>query len=355
MQTYNLKNVEIFSVGQWNSDSFTQEDLQGIVKTFEETKAGVKPYIKLGHDKNQKIAENSGLQKDGLPSLGWVDKMYIKGDKLVADFTDIPKKVYDLIKVGAYKKVSCEMFFNVKIKERKFKHLLTAVSLLGADTPAVMNLNDIHALYFESEETPRVYLDQALEFKFEETKRKESIMSKTENEIKLELDLDTQKKAFAAEKEKADKLAAEKEEQEKELAALKEFKAEAEKKAIAAELAIKEEKVKAFTSSLVSEKLATPAMKPLITELLSDKKDFSVKSGDKDLKTKEDLLKEALKLFAAAKEVNFEENTQEDKDVETKTFAANEKAMEEKIKKFMCEDKKLSYKQAYLKAQKESK
>lgn len=347
MQTYSIKGVEIFSVGKWNEDSFNKTDLENMVKTFEETKSGVRPYIKLGHDKNQQLA-----QKDGLPSLGWVDKMYINGDKLIADIIDIPKKIYDLIKIGAYKKVSCEMFFNVKIKDKKFSHLLTAVSLLGADTPAVMNLNDIHALYFESDEKPRVYFDQAIEFKFKEENKEGDKMSKTENEIKLEIDLEAKEKAFTAEKEKADKLAIQAVEDAKELATLKEFKANADKKAIEDAIALKAEQTKSFTNGLVSEKLCTPAMKPLITELLSDKKEFSVKSGEKDLKSKEEILKEALKLFSAAKEINFEETTTEDKEFAAKT---DEKQLEDKITKFMCDDKKMTYKQAYAKAVKEKK
>lgn len=345
MQTYSLKGVDIFSVGKWNEDTFTQKDLENMVKSFDETKQGVRPYIKLGHDKNQSLA-----QKDGLPALGWIDRMYIKGDKLIADLVDIPKKVYDLIKIGAYKKVSCEMFFNVKIKDKKFSHLITAVSLLGADTPAVMNLNDIHALYFEAEDKPRVYFEQALEFKYEkEIQGKDLKMSKTENEIKLEMELDSTEKAFTAEKEKADKLAAQANEDAKELATLKEFKANAEKKSIEDAVALKQEQTKTFVTTLVSEKLCTPAMKPLITELLSDKKEFSVKNGEAELKSKEEIIKESLKLFAAAKEINFEESTDE-----AKQFAAknDEKAVEDKIAKFMKDDKKMTYKQAYAKAMK---
>lgn len=350
MEVFNLKGVEIFSSGTWNGDVFTVEDLNDMVKTFEENKAGVQPYIKLGHDKKQKIAEKSDLQKDGLPALGWIDKMYTKGDKLIADFADIPKKVYDLIKVGAYKKVSCEMFFNVKIKEKKFKHLITAVSLLGADTPAVMNLNDIHALYFESEEDPKEYVDNALEFKYEEINRKDTEMSKTEKEIKLEADLEAKEKLFTAEKEKADKLAQEKADQEKELATLKQFKADQEKKDLENSLKLKEEQTKNFVNTLVSEKLCTLAMKPLITELLSDKKEFSTKSGNKELKTREEILKEALKLFSVAEEVNFEESTKDDK-----SFKADQNAEDEKKMQKYMKDEKMSAKQAYAKVMKEKK
>jgi hypothetical protein len=347
MQKYTIKDVQIFSAGEWNDEKFTTKDLENMVKSFDETKSGVKPYIKLGHDKNQKIAKNSNLQKDGLPALGWIDKMSVTGDKLIADLVDIPKKVYDLIKIGAYKKVSCEMFFNVKIKDKRFSHLITAISLLGADTPAVMNLDDIHSLYFEAEADPKAY---ASEFIFnEETQTKEQIMAKTENEIKLEVELENQKKEFTATKTEADEAKAKLEAAEKENTALKEFKANAEKVALENEIALKAEKVKTFAKSLVTEKLASPAMEPLILELLSDKKEFSVKVGDKDLKTKEDIVKELCKLSSVNKDINVDQKTAADK-----TFSADkEKQVEEKIKSLQKDNPKLSYKKAYSQAMKE--
>lgn len=349
MKTYSIKDVEIFSIGKWNDENFTRDDLSGMVNTFEATKAGVRPYIKLGHNSEQELAKKEKRQ-DGLPSLGWIDKMSIKGDKLIADFVDIPKKVYDLIKVGAYKKVSCEMFFNVKINEKRFSHLITAVSLLGADTPAVMNLDDIHGLYFQLEEKPKVLADQAFEFTYnEETQRKDLEMAKTEAEIKLELELDNQKKAFTAEKEKADQLAKDKADSDKELADLKTFKANAEKKAVEDAVALKAEQLKTFTTALIADKLCTPAMKPLVEELLSDKKEFSVKVGEKEFKSKEDILKEALKLCKEAAAVNFTEKTSVDK-----TFSADkEKVVEDKISKLQKDNPKMTYKQAYSKAIKE--
>lgn len=343
-----MSGVEIFSAGVWNGDKFDIKDLEKMIESFNQTKEGVRPFLKLGHDKNQQFA-----QKDGLPSLGWIDKMYLKGEKLVADFVDIPKKVYDLIKVGAYKKVSCEMFFNVKIKEKKFNHLITAVSLLGADTPAVMNLNDIHALYFGVQDTPEAKAYDAVVFSFNEvTQGKEIEMSKTEKEIKLELDLESTQKDFAAQKELADKLAKEKADAEKELEQLRQFKADADKKALEAAEALRAEQIKNFTTTLVSEKLATPSMQPLIAELVGDKKEFSVKVGEKSLTTKEEIVKEILKLFKSAAEMNFESSTEGGAE---KSFSADqEKALEEKIKKYM-NDKKVSYTQAYKAIMKEGK
>jgi hypothetical protein len=352
VKKYNLKDVQIFSVGEWNGDKFTEEDLQGMVQAFEETKRGVQPFIKLGHNKEQKLAQEK-IAKDGLPSLGWADKMYVKGGKLFADFTDIPKKVYDLIVAKAYKKVSVEMFFNVKLNEKKYSHLITAVSLLGADTPAVMNLDDIHALYFGTEEKPKV-IDQEFELSFttEVETIKEQEMPKSELELKLEQDLDAQKKEFKAKEDELKRLADEKAAQDKEIEQLKQFKANQEKKDLEAQIELAKEKVRTFVTELVSEKLCTASMKPLIEGLLSDEKQFSVKVGDKEFKTRAEALKETLKLFSAAKEVNFEEQTKDDEEV--KKFAADkEKKQEAKINELMQKNPKMTYKQAYIQAKKE--
>ena len=96
MDLKQIKGVEIFSTGKWNGDNYTREDLEEMVLAFEETKAGARPYIKLGHDAKQKL-----LQADGMPAAGWIDRVYIKGEKLMADFVDIPGKIYALIEKKA--------------------------------------------------------------------------------------------------------------------------------------------------------------------------------------------------------------------------------------------------------------
>ena len=97
----NIKGVEVFSVGTWNGQTFTEQDLDKMVESFKETSATVRPFLKLGHDDDQKL-----LQKEGLPAAGWVGSLYRKGGKLLADFVDIPKKIMELIENKAYRKVA---------------------------------------------------------------------------------------------------------------------------------------------------------------------------------------------------------------------------------------------------------
>lgn len=338
-----IAGVEIFSVGCWNGDDYDLMDLHKMVDAFNKTKDGVRPYLKLGHNEDQAL-----LKADGLPAAGWIDRIYVMGEKLVADFVDIPNKIFDLIQKGAYKKVSCEIYNNISIKDEKFQYLLSGVALLGSDTPGVMNLNDILAMYkHDKNNPPKFYFENALEFKFndgaKETPRKENKMSKTENEIKLEFDLKAKSEEAIAAKEKADATQAELEAQKKENEDLKKFKAEAEKKN--AELAIEAEKAKIskFVTELVSEKLCTPAMKDMVTELLGpEKKEYSIKTKDKEEKlSKEQLLKETLKLFKAASEVNFVESSEGG---ESKS-KADEDAQDKKIREYMNEHK-VNYSQA---------
>ena len=71
------------------------------------------------------------------------------GSKLVADFVDIPREIYQLIQNKAYRKVSCEIYNDIQIGEKKHRKFLGAVALLGSEMPAVRSLKDILSQYSE--------------------------------------------------------------------------------------------------------------------------------------------------------------------------------------------------------------
>jgi hypothetical protein len=337
-----IRGVEIFSAGTWNDDKYTTDDLHEMVRAFNENAMGARPHLKLGHDPEQIFAEALLGKKptDGAPAAGWIERLYVRGEKLVADFCDIPDKLFAMINEKFYRKVSSEIFHNIQIGEKKYSKMLAAVALLGADNPGVMNLSDIMSQYRQGRSlTPRhgVFRVNGVEFKssnfsineieFKSNSTTKSTFEgddvmKTEAEIRAEVRAEIEKenaaKEAAALKEFKAQATREKEEAdaakaavEKENAELKEFKAAAEKEK-AALLAEKETaRLEAFTTSLVADRLCTPAMKPLVAALLGpEKKEYSVKTKDKETKlSKEELLKETLKLFKAASEVNFDESS----------------------------------------------
>ena len=138
-----INGVEIFQTGKWNGDNYSTQDLQDMVDSFPALKDKLQPYVKLGHGEKQEL-----LAKDELPSAGWIENIYMSGNKLLADIVDVPKVIYELIKNKAYKRISSEIYWNLKDSSGEvYKRALKAIALLGGETPAVGSLADVQALY----------------------------------------------------------------------------------------------------------------------------------------------------------------------------------------------------------------
>jgi len=137
--THELKGREIFAAGVWNDMEFSEADLEDIVANFDKLIGKHKVPLKFGHNDEQDIT-------DGQPAIGWVERIFKQGDKLFADFTHLPRTVFEAIKNKLYRTVSVELLFNVDADGVKFNHVLDAVALLGADHPAVNSLADLDAL-----------------------------------------------------------------------------------------------------------------------------------------------------------------------------------------------------------------
>jgi len=134
-----LLGAEIFSTGTHNKMEFKDSDLEAIVKAFDALGASARVPLKFGHNNDQTIT-------DGQPALGWVQRVWKDGNKLLADFVDMPTVVFDVIKKGLYKFVSVELLQNYNRNGASFPWVLDAVALLGADIPAVSGLKDLQAL-----------------------------------------------------------------------------------------------------------------------------------------------------------------------------------------------------------------
>jgi hypothetical protein len=149
-----ISNLEIFGAGQHNAMSgkinITEADLDDMVTAFNELNGSniVKPHLKLGHTDAQKWFG----QKDGIPALGWIEKVWRIGGKLFADIANVPEALIDLIRQGRYHNVSAEVYWDAGIehKGKKFNRVLSAVSLLGVEMPAVKDLAGLANALFKS-------------------------------------------------------------------------------------------------------------------------------------------------------------------------------------------------------------
>lgn len=135
-----IEGAEIFASGTWNGISFSEEDLDRIVRAFDALELSGKVPLKLGHD-GPDAREDPTTQF----ALGWVMRVWRDGRKLLADL-DVPERVFRLIKEGFLKFVSVELLRNVRASNREIPWVLDAVALLGTDPPAVGVLRDLQTL-----------------------------------------------------------------------------------------------------------------------------------------------------------------------------------------------------------------
>jgi hypothetical protein len=281
---------EIFSVGTWHGIDFTVNDLKTMAASFHSLKEQVKVPLKLGHNDKQPFAEN------GLPAFGWVSDMQVdttsKPEKLVAVFDNIPDVLYNAMEQRLYRSVSIELDFGVKYKDAFYDLVVSAVAILGADAPAVHNLNDL-AHYISPE------------YKQDDKKRKGAAYSKGKQvvfnfnsgnpEEKKSMMTEEEKKAYDKAIADAARLAAEN-------AQHLQFKQQTEaEKAAAKKQAIvdKRTKVKALFEKAVTDKLITPAKRESFYKTLRVEDDGAVEALALD--EVETLLKEEKdsKLFSA--------------------------------------------------------
>jgi len=128
--------AEIFAVGKWNGIDVSLQMLHDMVSNFSALADIIDVPLKFGHNEEQPMT-------DGQPALGWINRIWVEGSKLLGHFTDIPKLVYEAMESKRYKNVSIEALFDVKHKGHDYGTVLTAVALLGVDRPAVNTLSDL--------------------------------------------------------------------------------------------------------------------------------------------------------------------------------------------------------------------
>lgn len=163
-QTYELKDIEVFAKGKWNGHEVTSEDLDNIVASTNEILDKIKPMVKLGHDDKQEL-----LNKSGFPAGGWITKLKRAGDKILVNIKEVPKVLYDLIKNGAYKRISSEILYDYTepATKKTYRRVLSAIAFLGGDLPAVTNLKDIAALYDTDEKANLIIYEKAEKYNCE--------------------------------------------------------------------------------------------------------------------------------------------------------------------------------------------
>ena len=146
LPTVDIPAIEVFSEGTWNGDKYDHGDLQAMVDAFD--KVGFEPTAKAGHPDGQEDEKKARLVF-GAPALGYAKRIWIDGKKLFAEMKSVPKRFADLIKAGAFKRISAEIYWNYKNESNgtTYPRVLKSIAFLGAEIPALTNLEAIESLY----------------------------------------------------------------------------------------------------------------------------------------------------------------------------------------------------------------
>ena len=163
-----ISGLEIFSAGthtdsSGQTDEFTAEHLDAMIAAFDGGTPEVVP-IKLGHTSsefNDLVAKALSVPKEvlqgeggeGAASLGRVARLSRVQNKLVADL-EVPDELVSLVESEYFKNVSSEL-----VQRDGEGWMLSAVALLGAERPAVKDIEPLAAaaVLHEPMKPARVY------------------------------------------------------------------------------------------------------------------------------------------------------------------------------------------------------
>lgn len=139
---HSLRGVEIFEIGNHRGKDYTPEDRDDMVRNFRQFCTGQKPGFAvpavLGHEEGQDL-----LDRSDLPAAGWMTDLYSDGDKILADFDDVPDEVAKLIRAKRYRTCSAEIYDEPPEGIPGKGKMLRRVAFLGGDIPQLKNLRDI--------------------------------------------------------------------------------------------------------------------------------------------------------------------------------------------------------------------
>lgn len=138
-----LKGVEIFATGTWRGNkkiTITASDLDAMIASFDALGGsvdGFRPPLVIGHTRTP-----------GEMAFGWTQRIYRVGNKILADFADVPDYLLSAIQTKQYNSVSIEMYPSLDYAGKTYQNVLSAIAVLGAELPAVKGLKPLSASLF---------------------------------------------------------------------------------------------------------------------------------------------------------------------------------------------------------------
>lgn len=98
-ETVELKAIPVFRTGQYPQGEFDEAFLQQLADSYDPT----------FHEAPNYLAHNDDAATSNL-AFGWIKRLFVKGDTLLADFANVPRRFAELVLAGRIKKRSVEIY-----------------------------------------------------------------------------------------------------------------------------------------------------------------------------------------------------------------------------------------------------
>lgn len=128
----------IFKVGKAIDGRIITE--KEVKQVYENTKSllqdGFTVALKLGHRDTDQIAK------------GWVKDVFFENNQIFADFVDMDLEIYQAVNSGKLPNVSVEITSEIEWNGKTYQGVISAVALLGIDTPALFFENNKNGVFY---------------------------------------------------------------------------------------------------------------------------------------------------------------------------------------------------------------
>lgn len=135
-KTVTIRGMQVFRSGRWNNQEFDVEKLDLMVQNFNALKGQLVPKLKITHRDDQESLA-------GLAGYGDMVRLFREGDALYADFERVPEEVAQWIRDGRFAERSIELYHSFDVSGVKYAEVISAVSLLGHEIPAVAGMEPV--------------------------------------------------------------------------------------------------------------------------------------------------------------------------------------------------------------------
>jgi len=125
-----LNAIPVFHTGNYPQGTFDVDYLHQLADSYDPAVHEAPNY--LDHE------DKTGNRPAGNLAFGWIKRLYVKGDTLLADLVDVPRRFADLILAGRIKKRSVEIYSDLDGKGPYLRALAWPM------IPQIKDLADVH-------------------------------------------------------------------------------------------------------------------------------------------------------------------------------------------------------------------